>query len=467
MQAVVTGLLVAAASTLIEGAAAAQTPPYIGALSLEPGLTIGQCLTAASNTDGATVSIQPCTYDTDQQWTFANGAVTIFGGSKCLDVPNGNNADGTLLQIWTCTAGNPNQQWSYTYADTHGPPPAQRDNRLANTKSKCVDLPGGNTASGTGIGIYGCTNNNKQQIWNAGYNVNNLPDKSQGTQFGTNKCGTASSQDSDCQTAYLNSATDFCLWAPPTANSTIGDTEREEVSWCTLAGRGTRVIPDGALKGVHFVRTPNYVQVTGVGDFTFLNIAAGDAGGELDNRGADGDGNPAGGLVYGNTFGNGVQYHEWTSFISDSEFCFRACVGADATVNCNHIYDTMGCYWVGTSPLRSSQIPHAHTLPPTQNMPANYDPNVYETCDGDDDLPMGVYGTSTWYQGVSPTPPPHPVASSSNCVTVPTVSAGTAPAAKRSVLPSGHAHSYGARMMHRRVADGVPLPTPTPPPVKL
>jgi hypothetical protein len=30
------------------------------------------------------------------------------------------------------------------------------------------------------------------------------------------------------------------------------------------------------------------VQVTGVGDFTKMNIRKGDAGGELDNRGADG-----------------------------------------------------------------------------------------------------------------------------------------------------------------------------------
>jgi hypothetical protein len=39
---------------------------------------------------------------------------------------------------------------------------------------------------------------------------------------------------------------------------------------------------------VHFVKTPDYVQVTGVGDFTKINVLQGDAGGELDNRGADG-----------------------------------------------------------------------------------------------------------------------------------------------------------------------------------
>jgi hypothetical protein len=41
----------------------------------------------------------------------------------------------------------------------------------------------------------------------------------------------------------------------------------------------------------------------------------------------DSSGNPVGGLVFGNTFGANLQYHEWTSFIGDSEFCVRACTG--------------------------------------------------------------------------------------------------------------------------------------------
>ncbi|KAG6855768.1 hypothetical protein H0H87_011137 [Tephrocybe sp. NHM501043] len=418
-------MLVLASMLAIAGLAAeaAKTPPFKGALSLEPGLTVGKCVTAASNTDGAAVTIESCTYADNQKWTFDSGSVKIFG-NKCLDIPGGSLKDGTLLQIWSCTTNNANQKFAYT-----------GDNRLAwdNNNGKCVDLPGGNQASGTRIAIFGCTNKNKNQIWNTGYNVNDLPQTSQGNQYGTNKCGTGSSQQSNCQTAYMNSAEDFCLWGPPDANSTIGDTEHKNVAWCTKPGKGTRVIPSGALKGVHFVKTKDYVQVSGAGDLTFLNIQRGDSGGELDNRGADGNGNPAGGLVYGNTFGAGVQYHEWTSFISDNEFCFRACVGADATVNCNHIYDLMGCYW---------------------NIPANYDAGVFETCDADNDLPMGVYGTSTWYQGVSPTPPPHPAASSSNCITVPTVAANNAPAAKRMIV-------------HKRrdnVGHGGAFPTPTPTP---
>jgi len=77
-----------------------------------------------------------------------------------------------------------------------------------------------------------------------------------------------------------------------TTNS-VGDAERDMVAYCTKSGRGTRLIPDGALHGVHFVTTPDYVQVTGVGNFTGLGVRKGDSGGELDNRGADGRGNPS------------------------------------------------------------------------------------------------------------------------------------------------------------------------------
>jgi len=88
-----------------------------------------------------------------------------------------------------------------------------------------------------------------------------------------------------------------CLWAPPYTdgtNSTIGETERIEVAWCMKDGYGTRLIPDGTIQGAHFVQTPDYVQVTGFGDFTKMNIPAGDQGGELDPHGADGNGNPVG-----------------------------------------------------------------------------------------------------------------------------------------------------------------------------
>ena len=132
----------------------------------------------------------------------------------------------------------------------------------------------------------------------------------------------------------VNSVEDFCLWAPPEPgpNSGIGNVEvgalwnsfMERItllpsylirtanrsllvhqgqsvlappspsrsrSFTPQDGYGTRLIPANTVKGAHFVHTPDYVQVTGFGDFTSMNIPAGDAGGELDPHGATGNGN--------------------------------------------------------------------------------------------------------------------------------------------------------------------------------
>jgi hypothetical protein len=88
-----------------------------------------------------------------------------------------------------------------------------------------------------------------------------------------------------------------------------------------------------------------------------------------------------GGLVYGNSFGQGLQYHEWISFMSDNEFCFRACVGAGATKLCNHVYDLMGCHWVCFS--NTPQCDIFLSTQHIQNIPANYEPKQFENCDGE------------------------------------------------------------------------------------
>ncbi len=169
-------------------------------------------------------------------------------------------------------------------------------------------------------------------------------------QAGTNDCVAkygASNGGAMCQTALINAADDFCLFAPP-STATIGESERYEVAYCLKSGYGTRLIPDGTLTGVHFTKAPNYVQVIALGDFTKIGVAANDDGGELDPHGADGNGNPIGGLVYTTAFGlsNGQpqQVHQWESFLSSGQACFRACLaGSDdyLALLCNHIYDVL------------------------------------------------------------------------------------------------------------------------------
>ena len=80
---------------------------------------------------------------------------------------------------------------------------------------------------------------------------------------------------------------DFCLWAPPLTNSTISDTEGEEVGWCTKNGYGTRGIVPGTFTGLQVLLTPEYVQYVGYIDQTRLNMQASDYGGELDPAGQD------------------------------------------------------------------------------------------------------------------------------------------------------------------------------------
>jgi hypothetical protein len=80
---------------------------------------------------------------------------------------------------------------------------------------------------------------------------------------------------------------DFCLWGPAEVNQTVADKEGEMIAWCTKPGRGTRLIPAGALQGVQFMKTPAYVQVVGFIDQAQININSLDYGGEMDPHGAD------------------------------------------------------------------------------------------------------------------------------------------------------------------------------------
>jgi hypothetical protein len=91
------------------------------------------------------------------------------------------------------------------------------------------------------------------------------------------------------QNIYVNSVTDFCLWAPPYSdgkNSSVGETEQIEVAWCIKPGYGTRLIPDGTIKGAHFVQTPDYgvwifISIKGFRTHTFAGCSPSDRVGQF------------------------------------------------------------------------------------------------------------------------------------------------------------------------------------------
>ncbi|KAJ7143337.1 hypothetical protein C8R43DRAFT_1130763 [Mycena crocata] len=259
-----------------------------------------------------------------------------------------------------------------------------------------------------------------------------------GTQGTTNPpvptTGTKVDQGSMARLLSVNSIDDFCLFAPPTV-APVADTETIEVAWCTKPRNNARLIPDGTLTGVTFLKTDFYVQVMGTGDFTKLNIAAGDDGGELDPHGQFGTGNPEGGNVTTVIDNVDQPIAEWMLYISANQFCLRACTNANSTYSaafmCWHELDVMGCEFV---------------------MPGTYKPpGTFETCDADVAYPPGWYPTvvdgttsfSTFAQfftgvftggdgnttpftvGDTVTPSaPFSIPSSSNCVTTSTVANG-------------------------------------------
>lgn len=229
-----------------------------------------------------------------------------------------------------------------------------------------------------------------------------------GAQSGYNLCNsTTENQNSLCQTSFLNSIDDFCLWAPAKGPDVIGNTEGEEVAWCMKPGHGTRVIPPGALTGVQFMKAKSYVQVVGFIDQTKLLITDGDLGGELDPHGADLRGNPLGGLMYSNAWsGGGENYEqviEWNLFIGGNAFCFKACdpkANTNGVNLCENRYDETGCAY---------------------NMPNAAQNNQFVACEGEDQLRVGVYvengQTMTWTQGQGEPPYTPVIPASSNCVT--------------------------------------------------
>ncbi|KAJ7219812.1 hypothetical protein B0H12DRAFT_1194061 [Mycena haematopus] len=247
---------------------------------------------------------------------------------------------------------------------------------------------------------------------------------------------TVINQQSMARLLSVNSIDDFCLFAPPTGPAAIPDTETEEVAWCTMPRNNARVIPDGTITAVSFLKTDFYVQLMGLGDFTKLNIVAGDEGGELDPHGATGAGNPVGGNVTTTVAdGTDLPIAEWMLYMAADQFCLRACYNANSTYSaafmCWHELDVMGCDFV---------------------MPGTYQPaGVFETCDADVAYPPGWYptvvdGTTSFstfaqyftgvYTGADGQPTPYTVGdtitpdapfstpSSSNCVTQATISNG-------------------------------------------
>jgi len=77
-----------------------------------------KCIDNAKNgADGVRLTNWDCNGGTNQQWQLVPDAQAdvytiknVFSG-RCIDQPAGSTSGGLQMQVWTCTAGNPNQRF--------------------------------------------------------------------------------------------------------------------------------------------------------------------------------------------------------------------------------------------------------------------------------------------------------------------------------------------------------------------
>ena len=75
--------------------------------------SLGKCLQISDTSNGAHLRLTTCTGSAAQRFTY-NSAYDLVSvkADKCVDVPDGNSANGITAQIWECT-GEGNQKWHY------------------------------------------------------------------------------------------------------------------------------------------------------------------------------------------------------------------------------------------------------------------------------------------------------------------------------------------------------------------
>jgi hypothetical protein len=123
----------------------------------------GLCLDVPglSTDDGVLIQQYALNYGDNQHWQIQSATpdplaadskftITSINSSKCLDIPDGDNADGIQLQQFRCHGG-PNQQWVFEPVSPDQLDPSYgRYYFVRNVASgKYLDVPGGSGDSGT------------------------------------------------------------------------------------------------------------------------------------------------------------------------------------------------------------------------------------------------------------------------------------------------------------------------------
>ncbi|MFG1807592.1 glycoside hydrolase family 76 protein [Streptomyces sp. NPDC049040] len=146
----------AAAEVLVAALGQTTTPPPPSSTGVLRGQESSRCVDVpnATQNNGTQVALWDCNGGSNQSWTTGSSSSLTVYGNKCLDVRSAGTADGTPVQIYDCN-GTSAQQWSL-----------RPDGTVVNTGSgKCLDATGHGTANNTLLEIWTCNSGTNQQ-WN-------------------------------------------------------------------------------------------------------------------------------------------------------------------------------------------------------------------------------------------------------------------------------------------------------------
>jgi len=113
----------------------------------------GKCLDDPSGktANGTRIDLQSCTGRTSQRWTVVQDG-TLRTGGKCLSTAGDSTSNGAKLQLETCNSQDGAQLWQ-----------AAADGQIVNPQSgKCLDVPAASAANGTQPVIEPCANSTSQ-----------------------------------------------------------------------------------------------------------------------------------------------------------------------------------------------------------------------------------------------------------------------------------------------------------------
>jgi endo-1,4-beta-xylanase len=152
-------LLLAAATSVLAVAGAALVLPGPARAATTTGAVVGgqssRCIDVpnSTQTNGTQVQLYDCNGATNQTWTYTSSKQLQVYGNKCLDANGKGTTNGTTVIIWDCN-GQANQQWNM---NTNGTITGQQS-------GLCVDANGAATGNGTKLILWSCNGQSNQQF---------------------------------------------------------------------------------------------------------------------------------------------------------------------------------------------------------------------------------------------------------------------------------------------------------------